>query len=135
VAELLRLGLVDPLVILDPSVPESHSATRNLGVEVRDPLADPLSSVAADALFERRRGKGLTKNQAIALLHTPLFFADALVADGQSRRIASPVRSTPPATCCAPRSGWWGRPRTSEPSSSSFYMVVPTVSVERCRSG
>src|SRR5581483_1445662 len=82
VAELARRRIVEPVVILDPAAPATHDAVRALGVDVRDPRTDPLGGRAAERLFEARKAKGLTKQQADELLHTPLFFADALVADG-----------------------------------------------------
>jgi signal transduction histidine kinase len=80
IGELARRRVVQPVVVLDPRAPETHDEVRRLGVEVRDPIAEPLAAAAADRLFEARRGKGLTKQESIELLHTPLFFADALVA-------------------------------------------------------
>src|SRR5262249_46344228 len=83
VAALAADGIVDPLLILDPAAPETHDATRALGLEVRDPSSDPFAEIAADRLVARR-GKRITKEEAVGLLHTPLFYANALVADGQA---------------------------------------------------
>ena len=83
IGELVRRRIVRPIAVLDPAAPESHDAVRALGVEVRDPQTDAFVSTALDRLLERRREK-LTKDRALGLLHTPLYFADAMVADGQA---------------------------------------------------
>src|SRR4029078_5397194 len=83
VRELARRRIVEPIVVLDHAAPASIAAVRGLGVATRDPAEDPLTESAAGALFERRQRKGLTKDEANALLHTPLFFADGLLAAGR----------------------------------------------------
>ena len=123
VAELQRQRIVEPIVVLDPKRPESHAGIRALGVEVRDPASDDLTVRAAGRLHERRADK-LTKNVAIDLLHTPLFFADALVADGQADGCVAGATHT---TGDVIRAALWviGPREGVRTVSSSFYMVVP----------
>ncbi|HVE33117.1 MAG TPA: phosphate acyltransferase, partial [Gemmatimonadaceae bacterium] len=124
VRELARRKIVEPIVVLDRSAPASVDAVRALGVAVRDPADDPLASSAAEDLFVRRRRKGLTKEQATDLLHTPLFFADALVAAGEADGcVAGAVHTTGDVL----RAALWmvGPARGVQTVSSSFYMVVP----------
>lgn len=124
IAELARRRIVEPVVVLDPAAEESHAAVRALGVEVRDPRTDPFAAIAAERLFERRSAKGLTKEEAVSLLHTPLFFADSLVADGQvDGCVAGAVHTTGEVMRAAL---WTVGPQTGVRTvSSSFYMVVP----------
>ena len=125
ISELARRRVVQPVVVLDPRSPETHDEVRRLGVEVRDPLTEPLAGVAADRLFEARRGKGLTKQQSIELLHTPLFFADALVAAGEADGcVAGAVYTTGEVV----RAALWtvGSAPGVRTVSSAFYMVVPS---------
>jgi len=124
VRELARRKIVEPIVVLDHAVPASIEAVRNLGVATRDPAEDPLAASAAEALFERRQRKGLTKADAKALLHTPLFFADALVAAGEADGcVAGAVHTTGDVL----RAALWmvGPASGVQTVSSSFYMVVP----------
>ena len=124
IAELARLRIVEPVAVLDPAAPETHAGVRALGVEVRDPGNDPLTAVAAEHLLERRAGKGLTKSQAEALVHTPLFFADAAVAAGEvDGCVAGAVHTTGDVI----RAALWliGPAPSVRTVSSSFYMVVP----------
>ena len=123
VAELQRQRIVEPIVVLDPQRPESHASIRALGVEVRDPASDDLTVRAAGRLHERRADK-LTKDAAIDLLHTPLFFADALVADGQADGCVAGATHT---TGDVIRAALWviGPREGVRTVSSSFYMVVP----------
>lgn len=123
VAALAADGIVEPIVILDPSAPESHAATRALGLDVRDPATDLFAGVAADHLYKRRDGR-ITKEAAVQLLHTPLFFADALVADGQADGcVAGAVHTTGDVL----RAALWlvGPQDGVRTVSSSFYMAVP----------
>jgi phosphate acetyltransferase len=123
VAELHRRRIVEPILVLDPTMPESHDAIRALGLEVRDPASDDLTPRAAARLHERR-ADSLTKDEAIDLLHTPLFFADALVADGQA---AGCVAGATHTTGDVLRAALWivGPNEGVRTVSSSFYMVVP----------
>jgi phosphate acetyltransferase len=124
IAELARRRIVEPIAVLDPAAPESHAAVRALGVEVRDPQTDPGAAALADALFERRRSKGLTKESATQLLHTPLFFADALVAAGDADGCtAGAVHTTGEVI----RAALWtvGAAGGVRTVSSAFYMVIP----------
>jgi phosphate acetyltransferase len=123
VVALAADGIVDPVVILDPSAPDTHDATRALGVEIRDPASDPFAGVAADRLVARRGGR-ITNEEAVRLLHTPLFFADALVGDGQvDGCVAGAVHTTGEVLRAAL---WMVGPQAGVRTvSSSFYMVVP----------
>jgi phosphate acetyltransferase len=124
VAELARRRIVRPIVVLDPRAPETHAAVRALDAEVRDPAVDPLADVAAERLFAARQSKGLTKDEAVDLLHTPLYFADALVAAGDADGcVAGAVHTTGEVL----RSALWmvGAAPGVRTVSSAFYMVVP----------
>ena len=123
VKELARRRIVDPIVVLDHTAPESHHAVRALGVVVRDPIADPLTTLAARRLHERRHSRGLTNHEADRLVHTPLFFADALVADGQADGCVAGAAHT---TADVLRAALWmvGMHSGVGTVSSSFYMVT-----------
>jgi phosphate acetyltransferase len=124
VRELARRKIVEPIVVLDHSAASSIDAVRALGVTVRDPATDALTETAAARLFEHRQRKGLTKEEASALLHTPLYFADALVAAGEADGcVAGAVHTTGDVL----RAALWlvGPAEGVRTVSSSFYMVVP----------
>ena len=124
VAELARRRIVEPVVVLDPRHPETHAELRAVGVAVRDPVGDPLGERAAEALFRAREARGLTKDRAIELLHTPLYFADAMVAAGEvDGCVAGAVHTTGDVL----RSALWmvGPADGVRTVSSAFYMVVP----------
>ena len=124
IVELARRRIVEPIAVLDPAAPETHDEVRRLGVEVRDPITDPLADVTAARLSEARRGKGLTKAASIDFLHTPLFFADALVASGEADGcVAGAVHTTGDVL----RAALWtvGAAPGVRTVSSAFYMVVP----------
>jgi phosphate acetyltransferase len=124
VADLAKRGIVDPVLILDPARPDSHAVARALGLPVRDPATDDFTPTAIERLLALRAHKGLTKEDATVLVHTPLFFADALVADGQvDGCVAGAVHTTGEVL----RAALWtvGKFEHVETVSSAFYMVVP----------
>jgi phosphate acetyltransferase len=124
VVEVARRRIAEPIVVLDPHDHGSHGDVRALGVEVRDPMTDPLTEPAAERLYEQRRSKGVTKEQALELVHTPLYFADSMVAEGAADGcVAGAVHTTGDVI----RAALWtvGAAPGVRTVSSSFYMVVP----------
>jgi phosphate acetyltransferase len=124
IAELQRQKIVEPVAVLDPRFPETHDAVRRLGVETIDPLGHPASALAADRLFVSRAKKGMTRDDATALLELPLYFADALVAQKLADGcVAGAVHTTGDVI----RAALWlvGAAEGVDTVSSAFYMVVP----------
>jgi phosphate acetyltransferase len=123
ITELKRRRIVEPIAVLDPSAPETHDVVRALGVETVDPLTHPTATVGAERLFTNR-GERLTRDDAFALVKTPLFFADAFVADDHADGCVAGAVST---TGEVIRAALWmiGPEEGVRTVSSSFYMVVP----------
>jgi len=67
VAELARREIVRPIVVLDPSAPETHDAVRALGVGVLDPARQPLPESALKEFLSHHAARGITKEQGEAL--------------------------------------------------------------------
>jgi phosphate acetyltransferase len=123
IAELHRRKIVEPIAVLDPAAPATHDAVRALGVETVDPTRDPAAATAAEHLL-RRRAQRITRDEAVALCKTPLFFADGLVAEGAAGGcVAGAVHTTGEVI----RAALWmvGPDEGVRTISSSFYMVVP----------
>jgi phosphate acetyltransferase len=53
------------------------------GVEILDPADSPWHDEFAGALFERRKAKGMTREQAAGLVRNPLYFAGRLLDTGR----------------------------------------------------
>ena len=126
VAELSRQGVVRPVLLLEPEVPESHSRVRALereGAEVIDVARDPRVDKTAAQLLEARRAKGLTEERAFALARTPLYFADAMVSRGE---IDGCVAGAAHTTGDILRAALWlvGPAPGVRTVSSAFYMVA-----------
>ena len=64
VTALSRDGIVEPVLLLDPSRPESHRAARETGVEVVDITAPAIVERTVARLLERRAAKGLSEDEA-----------------------------------------------------------------------
>lgn len=124
IAELARRRIVRPIVVLDPSAPHTHAAARALEAEVLDPESQPLPQAAIDEFLTRHAARGLTKEEGTALLHTPLYYADAMVALGRADGCVAGATHT---TADVLRASLWlvGPARGVRTVSSSFYMVVP----------
>lgn len=79
-ARLASEGLVTP-VLIAPERGGLGDVPR--GVEVIDPRRDARLEPMAAALFERRRHKGLTEDEARERMADPLFFGAGLIASGE----------------------------------------------------
>jgi len=116
--------IVEPVLVLDPSNPESHAAVRALGLETVDPVSDPRRVAIASALERGRKRKGITAAEADQLSATPLYFADGLVEAGEvDGCVAGAVHTTAEVLRAALR--LVGPAAGVETVSSAFYMVVP----------
>ena len=120
---LTRARIVEPVVVLDPKAPETHSAVHALGVETIDPLRDPRRERTIADLLDRRAKKGLTEDAAATYASHPLFFADGLVRRGDADGcVAGCVYTTGDVL----RAALWliGPGVGVETVSSAFYMVT-----------
>ncbi|HKS07547.1 MAG TPA: phosphate acyltransferase, partial [Gemmatimonadaceae bacterium] len=124
VRRLKKDGIANPVLVLDPHDPSSHSAVRAVGVPVVDPASDPRSAVLAEALFARRSASGLSAQAAAEYARDPLFFAAGLLRLGDvDGTVAGAVRTTADVV----RASIWtvGLAPGVETVSSAFYFTVP----------
>jgi phosphate acetyltransferase len=124
VAEIIRLGIAEPVVVLDPASPTTHAAVAGLGVPVLDPASDARLEQVVDDLLAARGHKGVTRARAAELARTPLYFADALVRWGDADGcVAGAVHTTAEVL----RAALWlvGPAPSVRTVSSAFYMVAP----------
>ncbi len=124
VARLSERGIVRPIVVLDPAAPESHAAVRALGVEVVDPMLQPLPESALKGFLKRHAARNITKDEGRRILHSALHYADAMVALNQADGCVAGATHT---TGDVLRASLWlvGAAAGVRTVSSSFYMVVP----------
>ena len=122
VTVLARRGTVRPILV------RRSDATTGVmpsgGVRVVDPLTDPRVPAIVDHLLSRRGARGMTRPEAEALVATPLYFADGLVALGEADGcVAGAVHTTADVV----RAALWmvGAAPGVRTVSSAFYMVVP----------
>ncbi|HEY0021449.1 MAG TPA: phosphate acetyltransferase [Longimicrobium sp.] len=123
-ARLHADGLARPLVV---GGPEITAELRRIGageVEVLDPAGDARRPLLAALLFERRRAKGMTEEDAHRLAADPLLFGALLVAAGEADGCVAGAVST---TADVMRAAIWaiGPAPGIRTVSSTFYMVVP----------
>src|SRR3989339_1142194 len=65
------------------------------GIDVIHPADYPKLNELASGLYERRKAKGMTQDEALALVKTPLYFGDMLVQKGLAAGcVAGAVNST-----------------------------------------
>ncbi len=122
-------GIVDPVVVLDPSA--DAGAFASLGIDVIDPARDARRMRVADSLAERRRGRPLPATDIERLSASPLLFADDLVRHGDADGCVAGCVTT---TAEVLRAALWlvGPAADVETVSSAFYMdVAPFRSSER----
>jgi len=117
-ATLASQGLCRP-VLIEAKGMGSPAA----GIEVLRPAKDPRTERFAEHLFERRKHRGLTIEDARARVREPLMFAGSLVASGDC---AGAVGGSESTTADVLRAGLWtiGTARGIETVSSSFLMLL-----------
>ncbi|HEY5218288.1 MAG TPA: phosphate acyltransferase [Gemmatimonadaceae bacterium] len=124
VRALKAQAVVVPLLVLDPTSPDSHAAVRALGIDAIDPSADPRADQIAHLLFAARHDKGMTEVEAGRLARTPLYFADGLVRLGHADGcVAGACHTT--AEVLRASLALIGPAAGVRTVSSAFYMVVP----------
>ena len=85
-ALLQRLDLPRPVLLGPPDTirPALKEAGADAAlVTVIDPAADPRAADFAELLFQRRKAKGLTQEQAAARVREPLFFGALMLQAGE----------------------------------------------------
>jgi phosphate acetyltransferase len=124
VRTLVAEGIVEPVLILDPSAPGSHDAVRALGVEILDPTHSPYRQEIGALLERRRRARGMMLAEAEQLAAVPLWFATGLVGLGVVHGSVAGAVST---TADVLRAAIWmvGPAPGVRTISSAFYMIVP----------
>jgi phosphate acetyltransferase len=116
--------IANPVLVLDPSRPESHADAHATGVPVIDPSRDPRATRVAEHLLVRRRAKGLDPMRAGCLSTEPLYFADGLLALGEADGCVAGAATTSADVLRAAL--WIVGPALGVGSvSSAFYMTVP----------
>lgn len=89
---ILDLNLARPILLGPPGA--LRTALRREGVDVErftlvDPASDERAARIAAALFERRRGKGLTQGESAVLAKSPLHFGAGLVAQNEAQAMVA----------------------------------------------
>jgi phosphate acetyltransferase len=117
-AALASERLCRPLVVETKGMGELPA-----GVEVIKPLADRRLERFAETLFERRKHRGMTIDEARARVRVPLLYAGMLVASGDADAAVAGSESSTPEVI---RAGLWtiGTARGIATVSSSFLMVL-----------
>ncbi|MBV9773329.1 MAG: phosphate acetyltransferase [Gemmatimonadetes bacterium] len=125
VVRLGREGLVRPVVVGgEPTAADLLRLGAGDRVEVLDPGHHQSRPRLAAHLYERRRAKGMTEDEALRRSGDPLLFAALLVATGEADgSVAGAVNTTGDVI----RAAIWGVGPAAgiRTVSSSFYMVVP----------
>lgn len=124
VRELARTGIGEPILVLDPTDPDSHEAARAACAEVVDPRRDGRRAAVAEWLAHRPPRPGHSSKWGASGVDDPLLFADALVALGEvDGCVAGAVRTTADVLRAALRCV--GAAPDAPTLSSAFYMIVP----------
>lgn len=123
VSRLRADRIVRPVLVLDPSRPDTHARARSTGAECLDPRSDARRQAIRETLIELRQRKGMTEAEAGRLSAVPLYFADYLVRTGAADGCVAGVTHT---TSDVLRAALWlvGPSDGVRTISSSFYMVV-----------
>lgn len=123
-AQLARDGLARPTVLGGPEIGAELQRLGATGVELVDPAHDPRRPALAARLYERRKAKGMTEEDAHRHSADVLLFGALLVGAGEMDGCVSGALNT---TGDVLRAALWavGPAAGIKTVSSSFYMVVP----------
>lgn len=123
-AQLARDGLARPTVLGGPEIGAELQRLGASGVELVDPAHDPRRPALAARLYERRKAKGMTEEDAHRHSADVLLFGALLVGAGEMDGCVSGAVNT---TGDVLRAALWavGPAPGIRTVSSSFYMVVP----------
>jgi phosphate acetyltransferase len=119
---LARDGLVHPVLLVDEA---GADRVRGEGFEaVVVPTADPRRHRFGELLWERRRARGMTAEEALAHATDPLMFGALMVAAGEADGSVAGAVNTTGAVI---RAALWcvGPAHGISTVSSSFHMVIP----------
>jgi phosphate acetyltransferase len=85
-AKIRERGIARPIVLADAATRARVEADMPEldGIELIDPATSPERQRYADALYELRRNKGLTREQAFALTGDVLYYGVSMVASGDA---------------------------------------------------
>ena len=91
-SRVLKEGIANPVLLGDPekirSVAES-TGTELDGIELIDPAVSPKAGPYADLLYELRRAKGLSREDAGRLAVDPMYFGMLMVKSGDADGLVS----------------------------------------------
>lgn len=123
-ARLARDGLAHPTVLGGPEIAAELQRIGARDVAVVNPADDPRRPALAARLYERRKAKGLTEDEAFRKSADVLYFGALLLAAGEVDACVSGAMNT---TGDVLRAALWavGPAEGIRTVSSSFYMVVP----------
>ena len=120
--------IVEPILVLDPAVPETHERVRRLAdaaaLTLVDPETDPRRERIVEALAGAAARKPMPREAAATVARLPLYFAASLVRHGDADgSVAGAVHSTADVLRAALR--LIGPAPGVRTVSSAFYMVTP----------
>lgn len=120
-------GVAKPIVLRPGGAPDHPSY--HTAIQWVDPEQDDRLPQLAELLWERRRGKGMSQEDALVAARQPLLFGALLVAAGAADgSVAGAVYATGEVL----RAAFWaiGPAPGIRTVSSSFYMIIPPASGE-----
>ena len=91
-AILKKEGLAEPVLIGVPSAVNEAAASVGAditGIEIIDPASSPKASSYADTLYELRKAKGVTPEDAVKLVADPMYFGIMMIKCGDADGLVS----------------------------------------------
>ena len=91
-AIIKKEGLAEPILLGDPEIIRKLAEERNVdldGIFIEDPMTSDKAEEYADMLYEIRKAKGLTKEQAGELISKVMYFGIMMVKEGDADGLVS----------------------------------------------
>ena len=90
--DIVKDGLAVPVLLGNPEKIQKVASEQGVdvsGIEIVDPLTSDKAGVYAKTLYELRKAKGMTKEQALELAKDPMYYAVMMVKEGDADGLVS----------------------------------------------
>ena len=122
-------GIAEIILVGDPTILKAKLSTLNLSagnIQIVNPSTSENTQAFANALYDLRSKKGLTKEQSEEFVHRPLYFANLMVHQGLADGcVAGAINSTGDVIRAALQI--IGTKTRETRLSSSFIMITPSL--------
>ena len=98
---IVQQGLAQPILLGDPEIIKTEATEHEVsldGIKIIDPLTSDKMDEYAEAYYQKRRRKGVSKERAVARIRNRTYFGIMMLENGDCDAVLSGITSNYPAT-------------------------------------